>query len=64
MSDKPKTESEKAKEVFEMMEKGKTPMSKEEKKVFSLRLNLLALFLIVLIIIVLFYLLKGYFVQS
>lgn len=52
------SERERAKEVFSLIEEKKPVMSKEEKKVFSLRLNLFLVIVILLLIIALFFILR------
>lgn len=59
MEEVPQSERERAKEVFSLIEEKKPPMSGEEKKVFSLRLNLLFVIIIFLLIIGLLFLLRG-----
>ena len=58
MEEEQQSERERAKEVFSLIEEKKTPMSKEEKKVFSLRLNLFLVIIIFLLIIGLLFILR------
>ena len=59
MEEVPQSERERAKEVFSLIEEKKPQMSREDKKVFSLRLNMFILIIIFLLIIGLLFILRG-----